>query len=81
LILAITNIGFQSSYVACSTEPSDQPACQYALGHDRRAVTPQDDTPSAEARGFCDGSLLCGDIGPNTFAPGQNLNRDILPSK
>lgn len=90
LTLAITNVGFPSVAAECSTEAHDQPACQYTPGRNAQAVcsegecTASDFTPSQAARGFCGGPLHCDDpapTGPNTFAPGQNTNRDIPPNE
>jgi hypothetical protein len=90
LTTAITNVGFQSVGAECSTEPHDQPACQYTPGRNAQAVcsegecTASDFTPSENARGFCGGEIRCDEgegIGPETFAPGQNPNRDIPPNE
>jgi uncharacterized low-complexity protein len=90
LTLAITNVGFQSVAAECSTEAHDQPACQYTPGQNAQGAcsegecTASDFTPSENARGFCGGTIRCDDpapTGPNTFAPGQNPNRDIPPNE
>jgi hypothetical protein len=90
LIIAIINVGFHSVAAECSTEAHDQPACQYTPGRNAQGVcsegecTASDFAPSQSARGFCGGPIRCDDpapTGPNTFAPGQNTNRDIPPNE